>query len=107
MLIARIEKLYSKKGLNDAIKRARSYVDAGADGIMIHSKNKSPAEIINFSKNLKKIFPNMPLVAVPTSYNKVKENFKRSWNKRNYLCQSLIESFLSSYAEYCDRNFKK
>ena len=39
---------------------------------MIHSKNKSPAEIINFSKNLK-IFPNMPLVAVPTSYNKVKE----------------------------------
>ena len=48
-------KLILKKGLNDAIKRARSYVDAGADGIMIHSKNKSPAEIINFSKNLKNI----------------------------------------------------
>lgn len=73
MLIARIESFILNKGLNDAMKRAVSYVKAGADGIMIHSKNKSPKEIIDFAKKFRKKFPNIPLVAVPTSYNKTKE----------------------------------
>ena len=54
MLIARIESFILNKGLNDAMKRAVSYVKAGADGIMIHSKNKSPNEIIDFAKKFRK-----------------------------------------------------
>ena len=73
MLIARIESFILKKGLKDAIYRANSYIDSGADGIMIHSKNKSPSEIIEFAKSFKKKHPNVPLVVVPTSYNKIKE----------------------------------
>ena len=73
MLIARIESFILNKGCNDALKRANSYVNAGADGIMIHSKDKSPNEIIRFADKFKNKFPNIPLVAVPTSYNKTKE----------------------------------
>ena len=74
MLIARIESLILNKGLGDAFKRAKAYVAAGADGIMIHSKSKSPKEIFIFSKMFKKQFPEIPLVAVPTTYNKTREN---------------------------------
>ena len=74
---------------------------------MIHSKNKSPAEIINFSKKFKKIFPNMPLVAVPTSYNKVKEKTLKEVGINVIIYANHLLSILSSYAEYCDRNFKK
>lgn len=73
MLFARIESFILNKGLKDALKRANAYVKAGADGIMIHSKSKFPNEIISFSKLFKKRYPNTPLVAVPTSYNKTKE----------------------------------
>ncbi len=74
MLIARVESFILNKGLNDAIKRSRAYVKAGADGIMIHSKSKNPKEIVSFSKKFRKEFPKTPLIAVPTSYNKTKEN---------------------------------
>ncbi len=73
MIIARIESLILNKGLTDALKRADAYVNAGADGIMIHSKDNSPKEVIKFSNKFKKKYPNIPLVAVPTSYNKIKE----------------------------------
>ena len=73
MLIARIESLILNKGLTDALKRADAYVNAGADGIMIHSKDNSPKEVLKFSNQFKKKYPNIPLVAVPTSYNKIKE----------------------------------
>ena len=73
MLIARIESFILNKGFNDALKGANSYVNAGADGIMIHSKDKSPNEIIGFADKFKNKFPSIPLVAVPTSYNKTKE----------------------------------
>ena len=73
MVIARIESLILKKGMSDALKRAKSYVSNGADGIMIHSKEKKPKEIFEFSKKFKKLFKNVPLICVPTSYNSVKE----------------------------------
>ncbi len=73
MIIARIESFILNKGLNDALKRADAYINAGADGIMIHSKDKSPKEVINFSNRFKKKYSDIPLVAVPTSYNKIKE----------------------------------
>ena len=74
MIIARIESLILKKGMKDAIERARKYVEAGVDGIMIHSKSERPNEIFEFAKKFRKDFKDMPLVSVPTSYNKVSEN---------------------------------
>ncbi len=73
MLISRIESFILKKGINDALKRARAYVNAGTDGIMIHSKEKKPDEIFEFAKKFRKNFKDIPLICVPTSYNSVKE----------------------------------
>ena len=73
MVIARVESLILNKTVSDAFKRAKAYISAGADGIMIHSKQKTPKEIFQFSKIFKKKFPNVPLIAVPSSYNKVTE----------------------------------
>ena len=50
MVIARIESLILKKGIWDALLRARAYIEAGADAIMIHSKEKEPSEILEFCK---------------------------------------------------------
>ena len=74
MIIARIESLILEKGMDDAIKRAKKYVEAGADAIMIHSRKKEPEEIFTFSKIFRTYFENIPLVCVPTSYNCVKED---------------------------------
>lgn len=73
MIIARIESLILKKGLEDAIKRAKAYIGAGADGIMIHSKEKSPDEILEFCKEYSKLDYKVPLVVVPTTYNEITE----------------------------------
>ena len=73
MIIARIESFILGKGINDALERANLYLEAGASGIMIHSKSKNPKEIFEFSKKFKKNFPKVPLVCVPSTYNQVKE----------------------------------
>lgn len=73
MIIARIESLILKKGMKDALKRAKAYIKAGADGILIHSKEKTPDEIIAFCKEYKKITKTIPLVVIPTSYNTITE----------------------------------
>ena len=73
MIIARIESLILKKGIKDALKRAKAYIKAGADGIMIHSKEKSPGEILEFCKEYKNFGDKVPLVAVPTTYNAISE----------------------------------
>lgn len=74
MIISRIESLILNKPLTDAYKRAENYVNAGADGVMIHSKDKDPSQIFKFANKFKKEFKNIPLVVVPSSFNKVKEN---------------------------------
>ena len=73
MIIARIESLILEKGLEDALNRADAYVKAGADGIMIHSRNKNPEEIFAFCDAFRENYPDIPLVVVPTSYNHVTE----------------------------------
>jgi phosphoenolpyruvate phosphomutase len=73
MIIARIESLILKKGINDAIERAQTYINAGADAIMIHSKDEKPNEIFDFCKRYSKLSQKVPLVAVPTTYNYVTE----------------------------------
>ena len=73
MIIARVESLILNKPIKDAISRAENYVNSGADGIMIHSRSDSPKEIFNFAEKFKKKYHDIPLVAVPSSYNKTKE----------------------------------
>ena len=73
MIIARLESLILNRGMKDAIKRAKAYIDAGADGIMIHSRNKNPSEIFEFCKIYNKFKNRKPLVVVPSSYSQVKE----------------------------------
>lgn len=73
MIFARIESLILGAGHNDAIKRANAYLEAGADGVMIHSKERSPKEVIEFSKEFKKDHPDTPLVVVPSSYSTITE----------------------------------
>ena len=74
MIIARIESLILKNGLDDALRRAKAYIDSGADGIMIHSKEKTSNEIIEFCKEYKKFDIKVPLVVVPTTYNQIYED---------------------------------
>ncbi len=74
MIVARIESLILDKGMEDALKRAHAYVDAGADGIMIHSRKKEPDEIFNFVKAFRKIDTMTPLVVVPTTFDIVTED---------------------------------
>ena len=71
MIIARIESLILNKGLKDALHRAEKYCEAGANGILIHSKEENPADIINFAKSFKNNY-DIPLVVVPTTYNQIK-----------------------------------
>lgn len=74
MIIARIESLILGKGVEDALMRAKAYVSAGADGIMIHSKDKDPKEVFEFCRRFRKEEEHLPLVAVPSTYNKVYES---------------------------------
>lgn len=71
MIIARIESLILEAGMEDALRRAESYVGAGADGIMIHSRHKDPSEIIEFMQRFRASDTETPVVVVPTSYNSV------------------------------------
>ena len=74
MIIARIESLILEAGMDDAITRAKAYLNAGADGIMIHSRQKDPAEIFEFCRLYRDISNRKYLVAVPSSYNAVTED---------------------------------
>lgn len=73
MIIARIESLILEQGMEDALERAFAYVAAGADGIMIHSRKKSPAEILEFCDKFREKDKTTPIVVVPTSFNEITE----------------------------------
>ncbi len=73
MVIARIESFIVGKGLKDALLRAEIYSKAGADAILIHSKEKTPSEIFSFAREFKKSKNYIPLVSVPSTYSKVYE----------------------------------
>ena len=73
LVIARIESFIVGKGLKDALYRAEIYSKAGADAILIHSKEKTPAEIFSFANAFKKSKYYIPLVSVPSTYSKVYE----------------------------------
>ncbi len=79
MICARIESLILEKGMEDALERAKAFVGAGADAIMIHSRKKDPAEICEFIERFRKEDPSTPIVLVPTSFNSVTEE---EWKER-------------------------
>jgi phosphoenolpyruvate phosphomutase len=71
MIIARVESLVLNKTLDDAFTRAEAYLEAGADGIMIHSKKKDGQEILEFCRRFRAAGHSAPLVVVPSTYNSV------------------------------------
>ncbi len=73
MIIARIESLILERGMEDALKRAAAFVKAGADGIMIHSRKKDPAEILEFCDKFRAEDKHTPIVVVPSSFNTITE----------------------------------
>ena len=73
MIIARIESLILEKGMEDALERARAFVKAGADGIMIHSRKKEPDEILEFCDKFRSEDKTTPIVVVPSSFNTITE----------------------------------
>ncbi|MBR5934236.1 MAG: phosphoenolpyruvate mutase [Treponema sp.] len=79
MIIARCESLIAGKPLEDALERCFAYVEAGADGIMIHSKNKSGDDIKEFCKRFREKHESVPIVVVPTTYNQITEEELANW----------------------------
>ena len=79
MICARIESLILEKGMEDALARAKAFVAAGADAVMIHSRKKDPEEICTFISEFRKTDASTPIVLVPTSFNSVKEE---EWKER-------------------------
>ena len=73
MIIARLESLIAGLGVDHALERAEAFLAAGADGIMIHSRQKTPDEVFEFCERYNKLPGRKPLVAVPSSYNQVTE----------------------------------
>ena len=79
MIIARVESLIAGKSVEDALKRAHAYVEAGADGIMIHSKDKTGADIKDFCLRFRSHDVETPIVIVPTTYNHITESEFITW----------------------------
>ena len=82
MIIARLESLIAGKSVDDALFRAQIYLEAGADGVMIHSKEKDPSQIMEFAKHYQKMTQKInckkPMVCVPTTYNTLTEDELRA-----------------------------
>jgi phosphoenolpyruvate phosphomutase len=74
MIIARIESLILQVGMEDALTRAKAYIEAGTDGIMIHSKEKTPDEILEFCKHFQAFARKVPLVVAPSSFDTIYED---------------------------------
>ena len=82
MIIARLESLIAGESVDDALLRAQVYLEAGSDGVMIHSKEKDPTQIMEFAKHYqrmtRKINCKKPMVCVPTTYNTLTEDELRA-----------------------------
>ena len=79
MIIARIEEIIAGRSVDEALTKAFAAVKAGADGIMIHSKDKSGSDIKEFCERFRKEYKSVPLVLVPTTYNQFTEKELCAW----------------------------
>lgn len=101
LIIARIESLILGKGMEDALTRAQKYIEAGADGIFIHSRQKDGAEIMEFAERYRSMGMNKPLVVAPTSFNSLHQDVlqKAGINvviHANHLLRSAYPAMLST-----------
>ncbi len=71
LLVARVESLILEAGMVDALDRSHAYIEAGADAVMIHSRERDPGEIFQFLKLFREVNQETPIVLVPTSYTSV------------------------------------
>lgn len=80
LIFARVEALIAGYGVDEAIERAKIYIEeGGADGIMIHSKEKDGSEIKEFLRRFRELFTSIPVIVVPTSYNQFTEEELGEW----------------------------
>ncbi|MBQ6781945.1 MAG: phosphoenolpyruvate mutase [Treponema sp.] len=79
MIIARIEEIIAGYSVDEAITKAFAAVKAGADGVMIHSKDKSGVDIKEFCAKFRAEYKNIPIVLVPTTYNQFTEKELGEW----------------------------
>ena len=104
MIIARIESLILGVGIDDALMRAKIYIDAGADGIMIHSKSQSEREVFDFVSRFRVDFPDTLLVVVPTTYGHVTfDEFKKLGANVVIYANQLLRSAYPSMVAVADR----
>ena len=73
MIFARCESLILDKGMDDAVERCKAYLEAGADGIMIHSRREDGEEIMDFCKLYQDFGLGRPLIVVPSSFDRITE----------------------------------
>ncbi|GMO39137.1 MAG: phosphoenolpyruvate mutase [Termitinemataceae bacterium] len=101
MIIARLESLIAGFPVDHALERARAFIEAGADGIMIHSKEKSGSDIEEFCKRLRVENAHIPIVLVPTTYNKFTEQELAAWGANiiiyaNHMLRSAYPAMLNT-----------
>ena len=112
MIIARIESLILQNGMEDAINRVKAYEEAGADGIMIHSKEKDGKEIIEFCEKFNNMNLNIPLVVVPSAYSHIKEKELQDYGVNiviyaNHLLRSAYPSMVNTAISILQNNRAK
>ncbi len=101
MIIARLESLIAGLTVDDALERALAYCDAGADGVMIHSKEQTGTDIKEFCLRFRKEKPQIPIVLVPTTYNSFKEEVLIEWGANviiyaNHMLRSAYPAMLET-----------
>ena len=101
MIIARLESLIAGKTVEDAMMRAKIYIEAGTDAIMIHSREKNGDDIFDFLDKFRAYSTDIPVVAVPTAYNQFTEEelHARGVNiiiHANYLLRSAYPAMLKT-----------
>jgi len=85
MIFARIEALIAGKWEDEAIKRAKEYIKAGANVILIHSKSETPDEIVSFCRRYKKEWLTIPIAIIPTKYTSFTENYIKKYPQIKYV----------------------
>lgn len=107
MIIARLESLIAGAGVDDALRRAKTYLSGGADGIMIHSRHSDGEEIREFMRRFREFSAETPVALVPTTYNQFYEEELADWGANiiihaNHLLRSAYPAMLHTARRILD-----